>query len=259
VGDFVHVSVDDGVATILLDRPKVNALNRSMQAEIRQAALDVSTDDSVASVVLYGGPRVFAAGADIKELIDISHHDMVAWSRELQDCFTSVALIPKPTVAAINGFALGAGCELALCADQRFSAEDSKFGLPEILLGLIPGAGGTQRLARVIGASRAKDLIFSGRQVGAREALELGLVDKLYRADEVYPRAVAWASQFVGGPALALRAAKESLDQGLATDLATGLQLERMQFAALFSTQDRERGMRSFVENGAGKAIFTGH
>jgi len=256
--DFVQVSIEDGVATVLLERPRVNALSRRMQVELREAAYVVSNDPDVAAVVLYGGPRVFAAGADINELLDISHHGMVAWSRELQDCFTSVALIPKPTVAAITGYALGAGCELALCADQRFSAENSTLGLPEVLLGLIPGAGGTQRLARLVGSSKAKDLIFSGRQVTAQEALAIGLVDKVFPAEEVYSQALAWAKQFVGGPALALRAAKESVDQGLSTDLATGLQMERVQFSSLFSTQDKQRGMRSFLDNGPGKATFTG-
>ena len=161
-------------------------------------------------------------------------------------------------VAAVNGYALGGGCELALCADVRFAAEDAVLGQPEILLGIIPGAGGTQRLTRLVGPSRAKDLIFTGRFVKADEALAIGLVDRVVAADQVYDEAVAWAQQFTGAAAYALRAAKESIDRGSEVDLETGLEIERQQFAALFATEDRAIGMESFVENGPGKARFVG-
>ncbi|MGW5947763.1 enoyl-CoA hydratase/isomerase family protein, partial [Streptomyces celluloflavus] len=177
-------------------------------------------------------------------------------SSALQESFTAVARIPKPVVAAINGYALGGGCELALCADFRIAADTAKIGQPEILLGLIPGAGGTQRLARLVGPAKAKDLIFTGRQVKAEEALTLGLVDRVVPAAEVYPQAHAWAARLAAGPALALRAAKECVDAGLETDLDTGLTIERTWFAGLFATEDRETGMRSFVEEGPGKAKF---
>ncbi|MDP9220072.1 MAG: enoyl-CoA hydratase-related protein, partial [Actinomycetota bacterium] len=151
------------------------------------------------------------------------------------------------------------GCELALACDFRVCAADAKLGQPEILLGVIPGAGGTQRLSRLIGSSKAKDLIFSGRFVGAEEALAIGLVDEVVpTAAEVYPAARRRVERFVGGPAYALRAAKEAIDRGLEVDLATGLEIERMQFAALFATRDRELGMTSFVESGPGKAVFEG-
>ncbi len=156
----------------------------------------------------------------------------------------------------VTGYALGGGCELALCADFRIAADNAKLGQPEILLGLIPGAGGTQRLARLIGPSRAKDLIFTGRMVKAEEALALGLVDRVVPAAEVYEQAYAWAAKLAKGPALALRAAKESIDAGLETDIDTGLTIERNWFSGLFATEDRERGMRSFVEEGPGKATF---
>jgi enoyl-CoA hydratase/carnithine racemase len=186
----------------------------------------------------------------------MSYEDMVDRSRDLQDAFTAVARIPKPVVAAVNGYALGGGCELALCADIRIAAEDATFGQPEILLGLIPGAGGTQRLARLVGPARAKDLVFTGRMVPAAEALAIGLVDRLAPAEEVYGRARAWAERLARGPAYALRAAKEAVDAGLETDLDTGLALERALFAGLFATTDRETGMRSFIEDGPGKAEF---
>jgi enoyl-CoA hydratase/carnithine racemase len=252
----VHLEVSEGIGTIRLDRPPMNALNVAVQDRIKELAEEAGRRDDVRAVILYGGEKVFAAGADIKEMRDMDHAAMVVRSRALQESFTAVARIPKPVVAAVTGYALGGGCELALCADHRIAAEDAKLGQPEILLGLIPGAGGTQRLARLIGPSRAKDLIFTGRQVKADEALALGLVDRVVPAAEVYEAARAWAARLVRGPALALRAAKESVDAGLETDIETGLAVERNWFAGLFATEDRERGMRSFVEEGPGKAKF---
>jgi enoyl-CoA hydratase len=259
MGEFVNLTVSDGVGTIRLDRPKMNALNVQVQEEIRAAAVAAAEDDAVRAVVIYGGERVFAAGADIKEMADMSYADMVKRSGPLQSALSAVAAIPKPTVAAITGYALGGGCELALCADYRIAAEDAKLGQPEILLGIIPGAGGTQRLSRLIGPSKAKDIIYTGRFVDAAESLTLGLVDKVVPAAEVYDAAVAWAAQFSRGAAMALRAAKEAIDSGLGVDLATGLEIERQQFAALFATEDRGIGMKSFVENGPGKAEFKGN
>jgi enoyl-CoA hydratase/carnithine racemase len=258
MGEFVNLTVADGVGTIRLDRPKMNALNVQVQEEIRAVAAEAAADDTVRAVVVWGGERVFAAGADVKEMADMSYADMVKRSGLLQSSFSAVAAIPKPTVAAINGYALGGGCELALCADYRIAADDAKLGQPEILLGVIPGAGGTQRLSRLVGPSKAKDLIYTGRFVDAAESLAIRLVDKVVPAAEVYDAAVAWASQFSNGAALALRAAKEAIDTGLEVDLHTGLEIERQQFAALFATEDRTIGMKSFVENGPGKAAFKG-
>lgn len=257
-GEFVRLEVADAVGTIRLDRPKLNALDAQMQEEIRAAATEASERDDVKAVVVYGGERVFAAGADIKEMAAMSYTDMVKRSGGLQSAISAVARIPKPVVAAITGYALGGGCELALCADVRFAAEDAVLGQPEILLGIIPGAGGTQRLSRLVGPSRAKDLIFTGRFVKADEALRIGLVDRVVPADQVYAEAVAWAAGFVGAASYALRAAKESIDRGLEVDLETGLEIERQQFAALFATQDRAVGMASFLESGPGKATFSG-
>jgi enoyl-CoA hydratase/carnithine racemase len=258
VGEFVRLEVADGLGTIRLDRPPMNALDVQVQEEIRAAAAEATTRDDVRAVILFGGEKVFAAGADIKEMADMSYTDMVSRSGALQSSFTAVARIPKPVVAAVTGFALGGGCELALCADIRIAADNTKFGQPEILLGIIPGAGGTQRLSRLIGPSKAKDLIFTGRFVAAEEALRMGLVDKVVPAAAVYAEAVSWASRFSSGPAYALRAAKESVDRGLEVDLETGLALERQQFAGLFATDDRSIGMTSFIENGPGKATFEG-
>lgn len=258
MGELVRLEVADGVGTIRLDRPKMNAISLQVQAELREAALEATERDDVRAVVLYGGERVFAAGNDVKEMVDMSHVDMVKAGGSVQGAVTAVARIPKPVVAAVTGYALGGGCELALAADVRFAAEDAVLGQPEVLLGIIPGAGGTQRLARLVGPAKAKDLIFTGRFVKADEALAIGLVDRVVPAADVYAEAVAWAGQFSGAAALALRAAKECVDRGRETDLDTGLEIERQQFAALFATADRDAGMRSFVENGPGKATFTG-
>jgi enoyl-CoA hydratase/carnithine racemase len=258
MAEFVRLEVAEGVGTMRLDRPKMNALDAQMQEEIRAAAEEATDRDDVKAVVIYGGERVFAAGADVKEMAAMSHTDMVKRSHRLTGAFTAVSRIPKPVVAAVTGYALGGGCELALCADIRIAADDATFGQPEVLLGIMPGAGGTQRLSRLVGPSRAKDIIFTGRFVKAEEALRIGLVDQTAPADQVYDEAVKWAAQFANAATYAVRAAKESIDRGLEVDLDTGLEIERQQFAALFATQDRSVGMDSFVENGPGKARFEG-
>ncbi|MBW8795957.1 MAG: enoyl-CoA hydratase/isomerase family protein [Streptomyces sp.] len=252
----VTLEVSEGVGTLRLDRPPMNALDVATQDRIKELAGEATRREDVRAVVIYGGEKVFAAGADIKEMQNMDHAAMVLRSRDLQDSFSAVARIPKPVVAAVTGYALGGGCELALCADYRIAADNAKLGQPEILLGLVPGAGGTQRLPRLIGPSRAKDLIFTGRMVKADEALAIGLVDRVVPAADVYTEAHAWAAKLAQGPAIALRAAKEAIDTGLETDLETGLAVERNWFAGLFATEDRERGMRSFVEEGPGKAKF---
>jgi len=258
MAEFVRLEVADGVGTIRLDRPKMNAISIQVQEELRAAAAEATDRDDVKAVVVYGGERVFAAGNDVKEMADMSYTDMVKRSGPLQSAVTAVARIPKPVVAAVTGYALGGGCELALAADIRIAADNATFGQPEVLLGIIPGAGGTQRLSRLVGPSRAKDIIFTGRFVKADEALAIGLVDRVVPAEDVYAEAVTWAGQFSAAASYALRAAKESVDKGLEVDLETGLEIERQQFAALFATQDRSTGMDSFVHNGPGKARFEG-
>jgi enoyl-CoA hydratase/carnithine racemase len=258
MAEFVHVETDAAVATIRLARPPMNALNAEVQDEIEAAAEQVASDDGIRAAVIYGGEKVFAAGADIKEMADAGYGRMAVDTRRLQAAFTAVARIPKPVVAAITGYALGGGLELALCADFRVAGESAKVGQPEILLGVIPGAGGTQRLPRLIGPARAKDIIFTGRFVGAEEAHAIGLVDRVVPDAEVYDAALALVKRYASGPALALRAAKQAIDDGLGVDLATGLEIERLNFAGLFATEDQRTGMRSFIENGPGKATFAG-
>src|SRR5216683_6316286 len=256
MGEFVRVQIDQAIATIRLERPPMNAINSQLQTELAEAAAGLADDEQVRAVVLYGGEKVFAAGADIKEMADASYGATATRSRRLQDALSAVARIGKPVVAAITGYALGGGLELALCADFRVAGEKSKVGQPEILLGIIPGAGGTQRLPRLIGPARAKDIVYTGRFVGAAEAHQIGLVDKVVPDEEVYQAARDLVARYATGPAVALRAAKQAIDAGLETDLDTGLEIERLNFAALFATEDQRAGMRSFIENGPGKATF---
>jgi enoyl-CoA hydratase len=258
VGEFVRLEVDGGIGTIRLDRPPMNALNKQVQEEIRACALEASERADVRAVIVYGGQKVFAAGADIKEMAGVSYVDMATRAGALSSSFTAVAEIPKPTVAALTGYALGGGLELALCCDRRIAGDNAKVGQPEILLGIIPGAGGTQRLARLVGPSKAKDIVYTGRFVEAPEALALGVVDEVVAPDDVYEAALRWARQFVTGPARALAAAKAAIDIGLDASLADGLKVESQIFAALFATEDQKTGMSSFIENGPGKATFSG-
>ncbi|WP_326560575.1 enoyl-CoA hydratase/isomerase family protein [Micromonospora sp. NBC_01796] len=256
MGDFVRLEISDGIGTIRLERPPMNALNTQVQEELRSAAATVTTDSDVRAVIVYGGEKVFAAGADIKEMADMSYVDMAARAVELSSALGAIARIPKPVVAAITGYALGGGCELALACDWRVAAQDAKLGQPEIKLGIIPGAGGTQRLARLVGPAWAKDLIMSGRMVDATEALAIGLVDRVVPADRVYAEAVALVQPYLSGPAQALRAAKLAVDGGLDMDLNSGLAWESQLFAALFATDDRREGMAAFVAKR--KPDFTG-
>jgi enoyl-CoA hydratase/carnithine racemase len=258
VGEFVKLDVDGAIGTIRLERPPLNALNKQVQEEIRAASREAGERADVRAVIVYGGQKVFAAGADIKEMAAMSYVDMAARARALSSSLNAVAEIPKPTVAAITGYALGGGFELALCCDRRIVGDNVKVGQPEILLGIIPGAGGTQRLSRLVGPSKAKDIIYTGRFVGAQEALALGMVDEVVAPDDVYTAALSWVRPFADGPAQALAAAKKAIDGGLDGDLRSGLNLESEVFAALFATEDRTIGMESFVANGPGKARFTG-
>ena len=258
MGEFVRLEVEDGVATLRLDRPKMNAIDGALRAELRAAAVEARDRDDVRAVVLYGGERVFAAGADIKEMSTMSYAEMTSWGTQLQEALTVVARLPKPVVAAVTGYALGGGFELALTADFRVLGERAKVGVPEITLGVIPGAGGTQRLTRLVGPAKAKDLVFTGRHVAADEALALGIADRVVPDAGVYETAREMAAQFAEGPAVALRAAKQAIDDGLELDLDAALRLESALFAGLFATEDQRTGMTSFLEQGPGKARFSG-
>ena len=257
-GEVTRVELDAAVATLRLDRPPVNALNLAMQREILAAAEWIAGSDRVRAVVIYGGERMFAAGADIKEMAAMTYQDMAEGSKLLQRSFQAVAAIAQPVIAAVTGYALGGGCELALCADLRIAGQRAKLGQPEVLLGVIPGLGGSQRLPRLIGPSRAKDLILTGRYVSADEALSLGLVNRVVDDAAVFDEASALAAQLAAGAPLALAAAKRAVDHGLEVDVISGCEIERLEFAGLFATDDRAVGMASFLADGPGKATFTG-
>jgi len=259
VGEFVTLSVDSDthVGVLRIDRPKVNALSQQVWQEIADTADEISLNRDVRAVVVWGGEKVFAAGADIKEFPTYTPDNLHTNGEVLQRAMDRLARVPVPTIAAINGYALGGGCEVALACDFRFAATDAVLGQPEILLGIIPGAGGTQRLPRLIGVSKAKDLIFSGRMVKADEALAIGLVDRVVAPETVFDVAYAQASVYAAGPR-ATAYAKRAIEDGSEMPLDQALRLERAMFAASFGTEDATIGIQSFIENGPGKAAFTG-
>jgi enoyl-CoA hydratase/carnithine racemase len=246
---------DDGVAVLTLDNPKVNALSTALLTELHERISELEAD-LPGAVVVTGGARLFAAGAEIGEFGGPDEAATVGAA--FRTALDALAALPRATIASISGFALGGGCELALACDFRIASERAKLGQPEILLGIIPGGGGTQRLARLVGPARAKDLILSGRQVGAAEALLMGLVDEVVAPDELDARALARAAELAGGAVVAQGLAKQAIDQGLAGTLADGLSLEQQLFADVFRTDDARIGVQSFLEHGPGKAEFTG-
>jgi enoyl-CoA hydratase/carnithine racemase len=248
VADFVNLEVSDGIGVIHLSRPPMNALSQQVQEELRDAAIAADANDDIRAVIVYGGEKVFAAGADVKEMAGMEYADMSRRAPDLSSAFDAVAKIGKPVIAAIAGFALGGGCELALACDIRLCTADAKLGQPEIKLGIIPGAGGTQRLPRLIGPAKAKEIIFTGRMVEADEALRIGLVDDVVPAGEVLDAARKFAEVFVRGPSRALRAAKQAVDTGLELELPAGLAWETQLFAGLFATGDAHEGMTAFAE-----------
>jgi enoyl-CoA hydratase/carnithine racemase len=253
---LVHVERrDDGVALVTLDNPKVNALSGELLRQLAAAARDL-TGEPPGAVVVTGGDRIFAAGADIAEFGGPDEARAVGGG--FRRALDAVAGIPRCVIAAISGFALGGGCELALACDLRIASERAKLGQPEILLGIIPGGGGTQRLARLVGPAKAKELVLTGRQVGADEALRIGLVDEVVAPDELHARALALAAELARGAVVAQGLSKRAIDQGLEGSLDAGLDLEQDLFAEVFGTEDARIGVVSFLEHGPGKATFVG-
>ena len=245
----------DGVAVVRLDNPKVNALSTTLLAQLEAAAITL-TEDPPGAVVVTGGDRIFAAGADIAEFGGPDEARTVGGG--FVRALDAVASIPRAVIAAISGFALGGGCELALACDFRVASERAKLGQPEILLGVIPGGGGTQRLARLVGPAKAKDMILTGRQVGAEEALRIGLVDEVVAPDALHDRALALAAELAQGAVVAQGLAKRAIDRGLQGSLAAGVELEQELFAQVFATEDARIGVASFLEHGPGHARFVG-
>lgn len=262
MGEFVNLedSGRDGVAIIRVGRPKVNAINSQLSAELLAVAKGLQTRTDIRAVVVWGGPKFFAAGADIGEFPSDGppeDRDPTPMTNVLNEALSTIENLDQITISAVNGFALGGGCEMSMATDFRVCGESAVFGQPEILLGITPGAGGTQRLTRLVGVTKSKELGYTGRQVKATEALEIGLVSAIYPDDEVLDSALDMADGFARGPA-ALVNVKRSIMDGLHVDLATAIEIEKREFVASFKTDDAVIGIKSFLANGPGKADFTG-
>jgi enoyl-CoA hydratase len=254
--DYKHIRFNSGgpVAHIILNRPKVlNALNREMVDEILDAAGCIAGNDEIRALVISGSENNFAAGADIGPMVDLTPAAVPGFA--YNDAFNALEDLPVPVIAAIAGFALGGGLELALACDFRICSKDAKLGSPEIKLGIFPGAGGTQRLPRLIGPSRAKEMIFLGRNIDAETALRFGLCDRVVEGDPV-SAALAMAEQLAKQAPVALRIAKRVINFGLGRDIKTGVACEEKGFAELFTTADQKEGMKAFLEKR--KPEFTG-
>jgi enoyl-CoA hydratase len=244
---------DGGTVVVTIERPEaLNALNRETLSELRDRLRELAVDTDARVLVLTGaGDRAFAAGADIKAMSDMSVLEAHAWGTLGHECTRLLESMPKPTIAAVNGFALGGGCELALACDIRYASEQAKFGQPEINLAVIPGWGGTQRLARAIGPALAKDLILTGRTIDAAEALRVGLVSAVHPAEDLMERTLEAAAALAEKSPVALSAAKDAANRALQGDLGSGLSYEAILFAALFATEDQKEGMAAFIEKRA--------
>ena len=243
------------VAVIRLDRPKVNAISPELTADLAACVAELNAD-LPGAVIVFGGPKIFAAGADIARFGGPDEARVIGAA--LREAFDALAALPRMVIAAVAGFALGGGCELALACDVRIASESAVFGQPEILLGIIPGGGGTQRLGRLLGPARAKDLCLSGRQVKADEALRIGLADRVVPTEALFDEALGWAFEFARGPLAVQGLCKAAIDGGLERTLADGLTLEQDRFIDAFRTEDAAIGIKSFLQQGPGKAGFTG-
>lgn len=260
MAEFVSIepSKDERVAILRLDRPKMNALNAQVGRELADAAHELADRRDLRAVVLWGGPRIFAAGADIKDFpTGDGHRDPRPMTGPLNEANLAIERLPQVTISAVNGYALGGGCELSMSTDFRVCGESANFGQPEVLLGLIPGAGGTQRMTRLVGVTKSKEINYSGRMVPAAEALAIGLVSAVYPDDEVLDRAVDLAVSYANGPA-AIANAKAAIMDGLHLSIEEAIAVEEREFVNAFQTEDAVIGITSFIENGPGKATFTG-
>jgi enoyl-CoA hydratase len=254
--ELVHLERhDDGVAVVTLDNPKVNALSGALLRRLHEIA-DTLANDLPGAVVVTGGERIFAAGADISEFGGPEEARVIGTT--IHGALNALSALPRFVIAAVGGYALGGGCELAMACDYRIASERAVFGQPEILLGIIPGGGGTQRLPRLVGAARAKEIMITGRQVKADEALRIGLADEVVAPELLHERAFALAAEVAKGALQAQALTKQAVDDGLSQPLKAALDRERDLFVEVFGTEDSQIGVRSFLEHGPGKAEFTG-
>jgi enoyl-CoA hydratase/carnithine racemase len=246
--ELVHLEVDDGVGIVRIDRPPANAISLQLSIDLLDALIEAESRQDVGALVLWGGPQLFAAGADIKEMVDHDPDQIREQVSKLGDACDLLEAMPKISIAALTGFALGGGFELSLACDLRYAADDATVGQPEIRIGVIPGAGGTQRMTWLAGAGVARDLAYTGRQVGAAEAKSLGLIERVLPAGEVLEAAVRDARAFAEGPRGALAAAKQALQAAIRTPGPAGIAREKELFVALFGSHDQREGMRAFIE-----------
>ena len=253
--EHILVATAEGIGVITLNRPHVlNALNQGLMEELATAMEAMDRDDGVRCLVITGNERAFAAGADVREFADATTADMVRGYRFQQ--WERIRRVSKPMIAAVSGFALGGGCELAMSCDIIIASETARFGQPEIRLGLMPGAGGTQRLTRAIGKSRAMEMVLTGRNITAQDALACGLVSRVMPVELYLDEAKRLAREIAAQPPIAVRMAKEAVLQAFETTLGGGLEFERRCFHLLFSTEDKREGVRAFLEKRP--AQFTG-
>ena len=256
MGEFINVVIAEGVATLTLSRPPMNVRNFAVQAELADICADLADDSEVRVVVFTGGGEVFAAGADVNEFVDLTEADMAAHVQKLQANLSALSNLPQPTIAAVSGYALGGGCEAALACDIRIASNTAVFGLPEVLLGIMPGAGGTARLTHLVGPARAKEIMWTGRFVKADEALAIGLVTSVVAPEDLLTAAHKLAATLAKRPARSVQAIKRVVDQAVDLAVDEALAVEAGEFTKLFGTNDKAIGMKSFLENGPGKANF---
>jgi enoyl-CoA hydratase len=253
---LVELERRDGVALLRLNRPPLNPLSMALLDELAVQADALSRDEDLKAVVVTGNERALAAGADVSEFTETDAAPRI--TAAFRGAFDALGSISRPVIAAIEGFALGGGFELALACDLRVASESARLGFPEILLGIFPGAGGTQRLARLVGPAKAKELVWSGRQLKPEEALALGVVDRVVPAGGALDAALEWASSLGAGAVLAMGVAKRVIDRGFDLPMDDALDLEAAGFAEVFETDDAATGIRSFLDDGPGKAKFSG-
>ena len=246
---FVNTEIQGAVAVVTIDRPKaLNALNPEVLADLK-AAFEAIDQNTVRCVVLTGaGEKSFVAGADIGSMSTMTKAEGEAFGKLGNDIFLYIEKFPLPVIAAVNGFALGGGCELAMSCDIRLASENAVFGQPEVGLGITPGFGGTQRMARLVGMGKAKELIYTARNIKAPEALACGLVQAVYPAEELMAQAEKMALRIAGNAPIAVRACKQAINDGLQVDIDEGIAMEEGLFGSCFETQDQRNAMTAFVE-----------
>lgn len=248
MGDLVELSIDEQVAVLRLRRPPANAIDLALGEELQAVIKEASGRPEVGALVITGGPKIFAAGADIKAMARWGPAEVRPSVDALGGVCDLLEAIDTVSIAAINGYALGGGLELALGCDLRYAAADAKVGQPEIGIGVIPGAGGTQRLVRLVGPGRTRELVYTGRMVDADEALRLGIVERVLAPEDVLSTAIEDARRFAAGPRQALAAAKAAISAAITSPGAPGIQAEREAFLALFGTPDQREGMAAFLD-----------